>query len=143
MKSHPAFYTLGALAVVAIAAFIGSQRVSAHEEDQRVFELRTYHASEGKMDELQARFRDHTCELFVRHGMKLIGFWTTTDGDDAGQVLVYMLAHDSRDAAQASWNAFKDDPEWQAVYKESQANGSLTSKVESVFLKSTDYSPIQ
>ena len=42
----------------------------------RAFELRTYTAAPGKMDALNTRFREHTIELFKKHGMDVIGFWS-------------------------------------------------------------------
>src|SRR5262249_52510494 len=112
----------------------------------RVFELRTYTASPGRLDALNARFRDHTLALFKKHGMEVVGFWTPTDKDaGAGEKLVYMLAHSSRAAAEASWNAFRVHPEWVKVKADSEtgAGGPLTVKIESVFLSGTDYSPLK
>jgi hypothetical protein len=57
--------------------------------------------------------------------------------------LIYVIAHKSRDAAKASWAAFQADPEWQKVANESQKNGKIVAKVESVFLDPTDYSPMK
>ena len=106
----------------------------------RVFELRTYTAADGRLDDLNARFRDHTCPIFERHGMEMIGFWTPTDGEKADNTLVYLLAFPSRDAAKASWKAFFDDPDWKVARKASVANGPLVAHVESEFLTATDYS---
>ena len=75
----------------------------------RVFELRTYTASPGKLEALNARFRDHTIGLFKKHGMEVVGFWEPLDKEaGAGEKLVYMLAHQSRAAAEASWKAFRE-----------------------------------
>src|SRR5882724_12623219 len=71
-------------------------------KDSRCFELRTYYAAPGKLEELNARFRDHTNKLFVKHGMELIGYWTPADGEKAKNTLIYILAHASRDAAAKS-----------------------------------------
>lgn len=110
----------------------------------RVFELRTYTTPEGKLDALDARFRDHTQAIFKRHGMTNLGYFHPLDADKgAGHTLVYFLAHANRDAATASWKAFRDDPEWQKVLAESQKDGKLTTKVESVFLTPTDFSPLK
>ncbi len=112
----------------------------------RVFELRTYTASPGRLDALNARFRDHTLALFKKHGMEVVGFWVPIEKDaGAGEKLVYMLAHASRAAAEASWSAFRADPEWIKVKADSETNagGSLTVKIESVFLSGTDYSPLR
>ena len=109
----------------------------------RVFELRTYTAPEGKLPNLQARFRDHTMRLFEQHGMTNIGYWTPQDEPNSLNTLVYIISHDSREAAAASWDAFRSDPEWQRVSRESQVDGRIVSNVESVFLDPTDFSPIQ
>jgi len=39
------------------------------ETKNRVFELRTYTANEGKLEALHARFRNHTTKFFKKHGM--------------------------------------------------------------------------
>jgi len=106
-----------------------------------VFELRIYHAFEGKLDDLLARFRDHTMTIFKRHGIASVAYWTPTDEPLLGKTLFYMLRHPSREAATANWAAFHDDPEWKRVSAASEANGKLVEKVESTFLKLTDFSP--
>ena|SRR5579885_69341 len=111
---------------------------------RRVFELRTYHLNEGKLDDLHKRFRDHTCRLLKKHGAELIGFWTPTDEKDGkGSKLIYLLAFPSREAAKRTWDAFGKDPEWQKVREESHKNGVLVKKVDSVFLEPTDYSAMK
>ena len=107
-----------------------------------VFEMRTYTTNEGKLDNLNARFRDHTVRLFKKHGMESVGYWVPTDGPAAKNTLIYVLRHKSREAAQASWKAFLADPEWQKVAAESQKDGRILAKApESVFMELTDYSP--
>ena len=110
----------------------------------RVFELRTYHATPGKLDNLLARFRDHTTTLFAKHGMTQFGYWVPAEAKDgAGETLIYLLVHQSREAAEASFKAFRADPEWIKVKAESEVNGSLTVKdgVQSVMMAPTDFSP--
>lgn len=114
-----------------------------HEGGERVFEMRIYTAAEGKLPELMARFRNHTNYLFVKHGMDLIGYWTPTEGDEAANTLVYILAHDSREAAKKSWSAFGTDPEWKKAAAKSREDGRLVAKVENQWLKATDFSPLQ
>ena len=110
----------------------------------RVFELRTYTAAPGKLDALNARFRDHTIALFKKHGMEVVGFWEPLDKEaGAGERLVYILAHQSRAAAEASWKAFRADPEWVKVKADSEKGGAVITKIESVFLAGTDYSPLK
>lgn len=103
------------------------------------FELRTYHAAEGKLDALQARFRDHTVTLFAKHGITNVAYWTPLE--NSGQTLVYLLAYPDRAAREASWKAFLADPDWQAAKAASEKDGKLVAKVESLFLHRTDYSP--
>ena len=108
----------------------------------RFFEMRTYTTNEGKLCDLHKRFRDHTNRLFKKHGMELVGYWTPTDKEET---LVYILAYPSLEAREKSWKAFRDDPDWQKVYKQSHidAGGKIVKAVESVFLNPTDYSPIK
>lgn len=113
-------------------------------KDSRCFELRTYVAAPGKFEAMHARFRDHTNKLFVKHGMEVIGYWVPADADKgATNTLIYLLAHKSRDAAKKSWAAFSNDPDWKKARADSEVNGKLTEKVESVFLSATDYSPMK
>jgi hypothetical protein len=112
----------------------------------RVFEMRTYTASPGNLENLLARFRDHTLKLFERHGISNFGYWTPIDKKSgAGEKLIYLLAHKSKDAAEASFKAFRADPDWLAARKasEEKAGGSLTvtDGVKSEFVAPTDYSP--
>jgi hypothetical protein len=108
----------------------------------RLFELRTYHAATNKLDALNARFRDHTCALFDKHGLSQFGYWLPTEQKDgAGQTLIYILAHKDKAGADENWKAFRGDADWVKAKADSEANGPLTTKVESVYMKPTDYSP--
>ena len=80
-----------------------------------MFELRTYTAPEGKLDDLLARFRNDTMRIFEKHGMDNVGYWVPADAPASANTLIYILAHDSRDAATKSWAAFREDPEWLGV----------------------------
>jgi hypothetical protein len=115
--------------------------------DNRVFEIRTYYANPGKMEALENRFRNHTNKLFEKHGMTIVGFWTPISGPDgkkaAENKLVYILAYPSVEAAKKSWDSFKSDPDWVAAKKASEVDGVLVGKVDSEYLKATDYSPIK
>ena len=116
---------------------------SASVATARVFELRSYTTPAGQLPALHRRFRDHTMELFARHGMTNVGYWTPQDSARHENTLVYMLAYPSRQAARDSWAAFSADPEWQRVRAESEANGKIVEKVESVFLDPADFSPMK
>jgi len=115
----------------------------AHAQSTRVFELRTYTAPDGKLGELHARFRDHTMRIFKKHGMENIAYFAPQDAPLSQNTLVYLIAHSSREAAKANWAAFGKDPEWQKVANDSQVNGKIVAKVESVFLDPTNYSPLK
>ena len=109
----------------------------------RIFELRTYTAPDGKLGELHARFRNHTLRIFEKHGMTNVIYMAPLDAPASENQLVYLLAHKSREAAKESWAAFQNDPEWKKVASESQVNGRIITKVDSVFLSATDYSPLK
>jgi hypothetical protein len=106
-----------------------------------VYELRIYHANEGKLDALVARFRDHTDAIFKRHGMQSVAYWTPTDEPLKGRTLIYILRHPSRAEATANWKSFHDDPEWVKVSTASEVNGKLVDKVDSTYMTLTDFSP--
>ena len=111
-------------------------------EDGPVYELRTYTAAPGRMEDVLARFRDHTVGIFSRHGMVSVGYWVPQDAKDAaGEKLIYLLRHASREGAVKNWAAFRADPEWKSVSKASEAHGKIVLHTESVFLAPADFSP--
>jgi NIPSNAP len=118
----------------------GLEAQSGGVKSDVVYELRVYHANEGKLDALVARFRDHTDAIFKRHGMISIAYWLPTDEPLKGRTLVYILKHPSREAATANWKAFHDDPEWVKVSTASEVNGKLAAKVDSTYMTLTDFS---
>ena len=139
-----------AFAAVFVAGFLAGQMAKpgraiaqAPGADHRVFELRKYTAPDGKLGELEARFRDHTIRIFNRHDMTSIGYFVPQDAPDSQNTLIYVLAHPSREAARKNWTAFQADPEWQKVNTESQVNGRIVSKVESTFMDPLDFSQIK
>ena len=105
-----------------------------------VYELRVYHAVPGRLNDLLARFREHTDRIFDRHGMKSVAYWTPLDEPERSNTLIYILQHPSREAAAANWKSFQDDPEWKSVKAKSEANGQLVEKVDSTFMALTDFS---
>jgi len=109
----------------------------------KVFEMRTYICNEGKLEDLHKRFRNHTTKLFEEHGIENVGYWVPTDGEAAKNTLIYIVAHPSREAAKANFAKFGKSDVWKKVVEESHRNGPLVKKVESVFMKPTDYSKIK
>jgi NIPSNAP protein len=151
MKRFGIKYVLSLAAVAALAglAFRGWTAEPAAPSpsiarDSRFFEMRTYYAAPGKLEALHARFRNHTNRLFRKHGMTLVGYWVPVDKEKGAEnTLIYTLAYPSREAREAAWKAFAADPEWKAAREASEVEGKLVEKVESVFLRATDYSPIK
>lgn len=120
-----------------LAVLMAAKSVSAD-----VYELRTYTTNEDKLDNLHARFRDHTMRIFNRHGMKSVGYWVPTEKPKSQNTLIYVLKHTSPKSAEASWKAFRSDPEWQKVARESEVDGKILAKApESLFMDAADYSP--
>lgn len=127
------------LLAMMMAGLNGSGVLMAAEKDTRCYEMRVYYAPAGKLDDLHARFRNHTVKLFEKHGMENIGYWVPVENPD--NKLIYILAYPNREAREKSWKAFMADPDWQAAWKASEQNGKLVSKAESFFMTATDYSP--
>ena len=109
----------------------------------RVYELRTYTSPEGRLGDLQARFRNHTVKLFEKHGITSIGYFVPQDAPQSQNTLIYVLAHKDRESAKQNWAAFQKDPDWQAAFKESQKNGPLQTQVQSVFMDPLDFSQLK
>ena len=124
---------------LAIATFA----IMSLQAENRIFELRTYVSPEGKFENLLARFRDHTTKLFEKHGMQNIGYWVAADEPASKTTLIYVIAHKDREAAKASWDAFRKDPVWLKAKGESEANGAIVDNVTSVFMNPTDFSKLK
>jgi hypothetical protein len=131
--------------VLVVASIVGSSVVAQKEGkvEGKLFEMRTYYAEPGKMTALHARFRDHTCRLFKKHGMELVGFWSPTDAKQAEEKMVYIVAHKDKAAADKSWAAFRADPEWIKARDASEKDGKLVARIEVIWLSGTDYSPMK
>jgi hypothetical protein len=124
-------------------AVVATPPLEAQSSSGPVYELRIYTAVDGKLPALLARFRDHTVALFQKHGMENVGYWVPADPPKSQNTLYYMLRHQSREAATASWAAFGKDPEWVKARKESEADGKVVDKAESVFMSPTDFSKLK
>jgi hypothetical protein len=135
---------LQAISATAILQTAGAMSAKAETKVTKdtVYELRVYHCYDGKLDDLLARFRNHTTRIFEKHGMRNVAYWTPLDEPLKGRTLFYVLAHTSREAAEANWKQFREDPEWIQVQKASEANGKLVEKADSTFLSLTDFSPV-
>jgi hypothetical protein len=128
-------YAAAIIAVAATAFLAACATVDKSPPPAQVglYELRVYTAADGKLPELDARFRNHTIGLFRKHGMTPIAFFHPENPDD--HRVIYLMGYKDRAARDAAWSAFGADPEWASVARASEA------KVETVFLVPTDYSP--
>ena len=110
----------------------------------QVFELRTYSQLPGRNPAILARFRDHTMKIFRSHDMKNIAYFTTIEKDPAVQSkLVYLIAHSSEEAAKSNWTGFINDPKWKQVAADSEKDGKIVEKIESIFMSPTSFSTIR
>lgn len=141
MTSTRLFKTLAPL-LFSIASLALPMSAQAQMGDGPVYELRTYTATPGNLDNLLTRFRDHTMRIFEKHGMTNVAYWVPLDPELADDTLIYILKHDSMAAAQASWQAFGSDPEWHEVNEASNRNGSILDGVERQYMTMTDFSPM-
>jgi hypothetical protein len=108
----------------------------------KVYEMRTYTCNEGKLPDLLKRFREHTVDIFKRHGMESIGYWIPQD-DRQKTTLIYVISHASKEQAAKNWTEFRNDPEWKKVSAASEVNGKIVAKVESVYMDPTDFSKLK
>jgi hypothetical protein len=125
--------------LMSLAAFAAGYSVGQEKKmNTRVYELRTYTTLAGRLPALNKRFAEHTLKLFEKHGMKNEMYWVPTDEDNK---LIYVVSHDSREAADRNWKGFQADPDWQKARAESEKDGKIVEKVERVWMKLADYSP--
>lgn len=118
----------------------------AGQAADKLYELRIYTANPGKLDDLNARFRDHTLDLFAKHGIENLYYWTVLEGAESDEnpdnMLLYVVAHKDKATADAAWSAFLSDPEWQRVARESEKDGRLLAGPPvSIYMEATDFSP--
>lgn len=116
-----------------------SQLSFAQKADNRFFELRIYYCNPGKLDALVDRFRDHAVPLFKKHGIDGLGYWAPTNNPE--NRFYYLTAYPSKEARDAAWKEFGEDPQWKEAAKKSEENGKLIEKADIYFLKATDFSP--
>jgi len=142
IQKHALTFCLVVLAFLAGLA-VNHHAVIAAQGMNKVYELRTYTTNDGKLPNLLTRFGGGETDLFHKHGMTSVGYWVPDDPELSKNTMVYMLAHDSRDAAAASWEAFGNDPEWREMSASSQVDGRILARggVVNLFLNPTDFSP--
>jgi len=120
----------------------GSVHVDA-QRSARVLEVRRYTAADGKLDALVKRMREGETALFEKHGMKGVFYSVAAEEPASQNTYLYVLAHQSREAAKKSWDDFRNDPAWKSLRDTSEANGRLVGKGESTLGTPTDFSPLK
>ncbi len=136
---------LGAAVVLAVglgAFWAGISMGQEKKMNTRVYELRTYTTLPGRLPALHKRFAEHTMKLFEKHGIRNEMYWILTDDARKDNTLIYLLSHESQEAAEKNWKAFQADADWIKVRDASEADGKILAKApERVFMRLTDYSP--
>src|SRR5215471_12135882 len=131
-------FLAGAFAIATVTRVQGGRAGS-----DRVYELRVYHTLPGRLSQLESNFRDHNVAYLKKHGIESVGYWTPQDSPASENTLLFIVAHDSREAAEQHWNEFRSDPEWKKLAQASLASGEIVEKIDSTFLTPTDFSPMK
>src|SRR5689334_18551765 len=111
-------------------------------DNNRIFELRIYHALPGKLPALESRFRDTTLKLLAKHNLKIVGYWVPEGTPDWDNTFIFLMAHSSREEAKKNWDAMRGDPEFQEVMKSEQVD-KLVEKLDVTYMRPMDFSPMK
>jgi hypothetical protein len=141
-KSFKLAVALGLAPIALLVAFTAGRLTGQEKKVSRIYELRTYTTLEGRLPALHARFKNHTMKLFEKHGMKNEMYWSPTDEAKSKNTLIYIVSHDSLEAAGRSWAGFRNDPEWHKARDESERDGKIVEKVDSVYMTLAEFSPL-
>lgn len=106
-----------------------------------LYEMRTYEALPGRLQAVQSQFRDGFNQMFQRHGMQVVGYWTYVHGGWSDQLLYLMAFEDAADR-ERKWAAFYADPQFREVL-EMSGGAPAVARIRSEILRPTDYSPLQ
>jgi hypothetical protein len=90
-----------------------------------VIQMRTYTLLDGKVPNIQARFRDHTQALFEKQGLRNYTYWMTVPKDGSQPKLLYLLGAKDQASFDAGFAAFLKDPEWIKARDASEIRVSL------------------
>ncbi|MCY2981753.1 MAG: NIPSNAP family protein [Planctomycetota bacterium] len=106
----------------------------------RLWELRQYNDGPERVPHTVDRFGSGEKEIFTKHGMQTVKFWTATDNS----AFIYLLAHKDKASSDESWKGFRSEfPEFMKKYRDSHPNlpAGRGSGNDVRFLVPTDYSP--
>lgn len=108
-----------------------------------IFQLRIYTCLDGRLDNLLARFKDHTQDLFEKQGLRNYPYWVTVEKDGSQPKLVYLLADKDQASFERDFQNFIKDPAWIKAKEASEADGKIVEKVDAVFFKTLPFSPLK
>lgn len=108
-----------------------------------VIQMRTYHLFDGRVPNIQARFRDHTQALFEKQGLRNYPYWMTVSKDGSQPKLLYLLGAKDQASFEAGFAAFVKDPEWLKARDASEESGKIVEKVDAVMFKTLPFSPLK
>ena len=107
-----------------------------------IHELRIYRCAPNRLGALLRRFETSTLQIWEKHGIRPIGFWTTAIGE-SNQDLTYLLEWNSLDEREKKWGAFQSDPEWVARRAESERDAPIVASIANYILQPTKFSAIK
>jgi len=124
-----------------LRAFEGMPQVKLPEQEERIFELRTYEGySEDAVRRKVKMFNEGEIDIFLDTGLHPVFFGHMLAGPDM-PALSYMLTFKDMAERDENWQAFIKHPDWQRMSKmEEYAN--TVSKIHRVFLEPTGYSQV-
>lgn len=118
---------------------------SPPDDSPRLFELRQYNDGPDRVPSTVDRFGAGEKDIFTKHGMQTVKFWTATDNS----AFIYLLAHKDREASRESWKGFF--PDFRTFMQEYRAKNAAKLDGQAAkpkrggnevrFLVPTDYSP--
>jgi len=126
--------------ITARLAYVSQVRADSN----RVFEMHIYHTVPGKVPALESQFRDRQSKLLAKHDLKIVGYWVPEGTPDWDNTFIFIAAHSSREEAKKNWDAMRADPDFQELIKEnSEPASKLVERVDVMYMRPTDYSPMK
>jgi hypothetical protein len=107
-----------------------------------IYESRVYRCVPGRLPALLKRFEDTTLKLWVKHGIRPVGFFTTLIGE-SNQELTYFLAWESLAERETKWAAFQTDPDWISARAKTEEDGQIVGNIVSQLLVPTAFSAMK
>jgi len=137
---------------VALLSFAAGSLVTARlahidqvrADSDRVFEMHIYHTLPGKAPALESQFRETTSKLLAKHDLKIVGYWVPEETPAWDNTFIFLVAHSSREEAKKNWDAMRADPDFQElIRKNSEPASKLVEKVDVIYMRPTDFSPMK